>query len=66
MRKSYHLSPDDLKAILRDHFAAKGEAIGNVDFRVVKTGNDWGHWDAYPVFSEAIVYIKDEPPTTQL
>jgi hypothetical protein len=56
MRKSYHLSPQDVKEIIKDYFSNKGEVVERCDFSIKKCGPEWclSHQ-----FYEAVVYIKD-------
>ncbi len=38
MKKSYHLSKDDLKEIIKDYFSKKGETVTNCSFKVSRRG----------------------------
>jgi len=59
MRKSYHLSPDDLREMIKDYFSKNGETVTSCSFEVGKRGGDYPQTYEYHEFSECVVYIED-------
>jgi phage gp16-like protein len=58
MKRSYHLSSEDLRLILHEHFIKKGEKVSSVDFKTRRMESSFAHHH-YAVFDEAIVYLED-------
>ena len=59
MKKSYHISKEDLKKILSDYFLKNGEIVSKCDFHVTEHGGDWNQWKHYE-FDEVVVYVEEE------